>query len=180
MPNLSRTRKRMLVAMVALLVIDVLAIAFLLSPLRPNQQQREHDLEQAKNDLQLKGQEVRPLLGMEEKLKNADKDLSKFFVDRLPERQSAIATELAKLAQQNNVRIGQEKYEPKISALPELTEVQIDTSIEGDYVSLVKFINALERDKMFFTVKSLQLTSDQQNSSVKLALKTQTFLRNRT
>jgi len=179
MPNLSRTRKRIQIAMIALLVVDVLAIAFLLSPLRSNQQQREHDLEQAKNDLQLKMQEVKPLLGMEDKLKNADKDLGKFFNSRLPERQSAIVTELARLAQQNNVRISQEKYEPKVSDLPELTEVQIDTSIEGDYISLVKFINALERDKMFFTVKSLQLTSEQQSSNVKLALKTQTFLRNR-
>src|SRR5215471_1142261 len=112
MPNLSRTRKRIQIAMIALLVVDVLAIAFLLSPLRSNQQQREHDLEQAKNDLQLKMQEVKPLLGMEDKLKNADKDLGKFFSDRLPERQSAIVTELARLAQQNNVRISQEKYEP--------------------------------------------------------------------
>jgi Tfp pilus assembly protein PilO len=176
MPNLSQNRKRMQVAMIALLVIDVLAIAFLLSPLRSSQEQREHDLEQAKNDLQLKQKEVAPLLGMEEKLKNADSDLTKFFSDRLPERQSAIATELEKLADQNKVRIGQERYEPKPSDLPELTEVQIDTSIEGDYVSLVKFINALERDKMFFVVKSLQLTGEQ-GGSVKLALKAQTFLR---
>jgi type IV pilus assembly protein PilO len=179
MPNLSRTRKRMLLGMVALLVIDVLAIAFLLSPFRSSPDQRKHDLEQAQNDLQLKKQEVKPLLGMEEKLKNADKDLGKFFSDRLPDRQSAIATELARLAQQSNVRISQEKYEPKVSDVPELTEVQIDTSIEGDYISLVKFINALERDKMFFTVKSLQLSNEQQSSNVKLALKTQTFLRNR-
>jgi type IV pilus assembly protein PilO len=169
----------MLVAMIALLVIDALAIAFLLSPFRSSPDQRKHDLEQAQNDLQLKKQEVKPLLGMEEKLKNADKDIGKFFNDRLPDRQSAIATELARLAQESNVRIGQEKYEPKLSDLPELTEVQIDTSIEGDYISLVKFINALERDKMFFTVKSLQLSNEQQSSNVKLALKTQTFLRNR-
>jgi type IV pilus assembly protein PilO len=176
MPNLNQTRKRMQAAMIALLVIDVLAIAFLLSPLRSSQQQREHDLETAKNDLQLKIKEVGPLLGMEDKLKNADKDLGRFFSGRLPERQSAIATELEKLADQNKVRIGQEKYDPKPSSLPELTEVQVDTFIEGDYVSLVKFINALERDKMFFIVKSLQLTSEQ-GGNVKLALKAQTFLR---
>jgi Tfp pilus assembly protein PilO len=177
MPNLSRTRKRILVVMIALLAVDVLAIVFLFSPLRSSPEQRAHDLEQAKNDLQLKHKEVEPLLGMEDKLKNADKELGKFFSNRLPQRQSAIAAEIAKLAQQNNVRIGAQKYDPKPSDLPELTSLQIDISIEGDYASLVKFINALERDKMFFVVRSLQLTSEQ-GGSVKLALKTQTFVRN--
>jgi Tfp pilus assembly protein PilO len=177
MPNLSRTRKRIQIAMIGLLIVDALAIAFLLSPLRSGADQRKHDLEQAKNDLELKQKEVSPLLGMEDKLKNADKDLGKFFSNRLPERQSAIATELAKLAQQTNVRIGQERYEPKVSDLPELTRVQIEASVEGDYISLVKFINALERDKMFFVVRSLQLRGEPQSGSVKLALKTDTFLR---
>lgn len=178
MPNLTRTRKRIQVVMIGLAVVDVLAIAFLFSPFTSSRQQREHDLEQARNDLQLKIKEIGPLVGMDEKLKNADKDLNKFYSGRLPERQSAIATELGKLAEQNRVRIEQEKYDPKISALPELTEVHIDANLEGDYISLVKFINALERDKMFFIVNSLQLTGDQQQAgSVKLTLKAQTFLR---
>ena len=115
-------------------------------------------------------------MGMQEKLKNADKDLNKFYSNRLPERQSAIATELGKLAEQNSVRIGQEKFAPKASALPEMTEVNIDANIEGDYVNLVKFINALERDKMFFIVSSIGLAGEQ-SGGVKLALKVQTFLR---
>ena len=176
MPNLTQTRKRIQAAMIGLLVLDAVAIAFLFSPLTAGREFREHALDQARNDLQLKVKEVGPLMGMQEKLKNADKDLNKFYSNRLPERQSAIATELGKLAEQNRVRIGQEKFTPKASALPEMTEVNIDANIEGDYVNLVKFINALERDKMFFIVSSIGLAGEQ-SGGVKLALKVQTFLR---
>ncbi len=176
MPNLTQTRKRIQATMIGLLVIDAVAIAFLFSPFTASREFREHALDQARNDLQLKIKEVGPLMGMQEKLKNADKDLNKFYSNRLPERQSAIATELGKLAEQNRVRIGQEKFAPKASVLPEMTEVNIDANIEGDYVNLVKFINALERDKMFFIVNSLGLVG-QEGGGVKLALKVQTFLR---
>jgi type IV pilus assembly protein PilO len=177
MPNLTQTRKRMKAAIIGLAIVDVVTIAFLFSPLTARPQIRENLLVQAKNDLQLKTKEVEPMMGMDEKLKNAEKDLSKFYENRLPERNSAIYAEFGKLAQQNNIRIAQALYPEKESDLPELRQVEIDASLEGEYVNLVKFINGLERDKMFFIVESVNLDGEQ-GGGVKLALKARTFLKN--
>ncbi|HTC91916.1 MAG TPA: hypothetical protein VK699_00505 [Terriglobales bacterium] len=176
MANLTQTRKRIQAAMIGLLIVDVITIAFLFSPWTEGREAREQGLEQAKNDLQIKRKEVEPLMGMDQKLKNADKELNKFFSDRLPEKNSTIYAELGKLAQQNNIRISQAHYGVKETDLPELTQVDVDANLEGDYVNLVKFINGLERDKIFFIVESVDLAGDQ-GGSVRLGLKARTFLK---
>ena len=48
--------------------------------------------------------------------------------------------------------------------------------ISGDYIALVKFINALERNTMFFMVDDLQLGGEQ-NGSIKLGIRIETYLR---
>jgi type IV pilus assembly protein PilO len=177
MPNLKQTRKRMQAVMIGLLVVDAIVIAFLFSPLTSSPEIRKHDLEQAQNDLQLRHKEYEPLMGMDEKLKNAEKQLNTFYNNRLPEKNSAIATELGKLAEQSKIRITQATYENKPSDMPNLTEVDIGANLEGDYTGLVKFINGMERDKMFFIVESVGLSGDQSGGGVRLALRAQTFLK---
>ncbi len=134
--------------MIGLLVVDAIVIAFLFSPLTSSPEIRKHDLEQAQNDLQLKHKEYEPLMGMDEKLKK-----------------------------QSKIRITQATYENKQSDMPNLTEVDIGANLEGDYTGLVKFINGMERDKMFFIVESVGLSGDQSGGGVKLALRAQTFLK---
>ena len=58
----------------------------------------------------------------------------------------------------------------------ELTEAQMDASLSGDYRPLVLFINALERDKMFFLINGVTLTG-QQSGTVGLRLRLTTYLR---
>jgi hypothetical protein len=57
-----------------------------------------------------------------------------------------------------------------------LTEVRMDASLSGDYRSLMLFINGLERDKMFFLVRSVTLTGEQ-GGTVGLRLGLVTYLR---
>ena len=61
-------------------------------------------------------------------------------------------------------------------AIAGLRRIQIDASLAGDYLKVVRFINALERDKMFFLVNSVTL-GEQQAGSVRLELKLETYLR---
>ena len=58
----------------------------------------------------------------------------------------------------------------------ELTEARMDASLSGDYRPLVLFINALERDKMFFLINGVTLTG-QQSGTVGLRLRLTTYLR---
>jgi hypothetical protein len=58
----------------------------------------------------------------------------------------------------------------------ELTESRMDAGLSGDYRPLVQFVNALERDKMFFLITGVTLTG-QQSGTVGLRLRLTTYLR---
>ncbi|MGA3082597.1 MAG: hypothetical protein ABSD44_14690, partial [Terracidiphilus sp.] len=58
----------------------------------------------------------------------------------------------------------------------DLTEISMDAGITGAYPQIMRFINSLERDKTFFVIRGLQLTS-QQGGMVNLNLLVSTWLR---
>jgi type IV pilus assembly protein PilO len=176
--KLKKMRQRLLIVMGVLLVGAIAAAAYLFT--NPSGTEREQAYLSAQNQLQLKEKEVQPLRGMESKLKIAEKEIDGFYRQRLPDQSSEIAAELGKLAARNGVRISQAKYTRKEAGLAGLTRLEIDANLEGDYLRAVKFINALERDRMFFILNSVDLGEQQQGGFVRLGLKLETFLRERT
>jgi type IV pilus assembly protein PilO len=63
-----------------------------------------------------------------------------------------------------------------LSGRDELTEESIDASVSGDYRPIVQFINAVERDKVFFVITGINLTG-QQTGQVNLRIRMTTYLR---
>jgi hypothetical protein len=57
-----------------------------------------------------------------------------------------------------------------------LQRVQIEADLAGGYLQLVRFINSLERDHMFFLVDSVSLGGEQ-GGTVRLQLKMETYLK---
>ena len=176
MPSLKRTRSRLMGAMAALGVLDIVLVAFLFSPWALRPAVREQALEEVQREFQVKQREVQPLLGMDKKLITAQSELDAFYKDRLPPRNSAIVAELGRLAAQNGVQLAGAKYDQKPAALAGLTQVKISAGLEGEYLNTVKFINALERDKMFFMLDKVDLNS-QQGGSVRLGLELETYIK---
>jgi hypothetical protein len=82
--------------------------------------------------------------------------------------------ELGEIAQKANVRLGRVQY-ALAPALKDTSEVRIDASVSGDYTAIMRFINSLERDKMFFVINRLTLTG-QQGGLVNLRLLVTTYL----
>jgi len=58
----------------------------------------------------------------------------------------------------------------------DLTEIQMDAGITGQYPQIMKFINSLERDQIFFLIRAMSLTG-QQGGLVSLRLQLSTWLR---
>jgi type IV pilus assembly protein PilO len=54
--------------------------------------------------------------------------------------------------------------------------LSIDASVSGDYRPIVEFINAVERDKLFFVINGINLTG-QQTGQVNLRIRLTTYLR---
>jgi hypothetical protein len=180
MPDLRNTRRKVQIALAAMAVVDVLAIAVFFSPLVGSETSRREQLAQNWKELQQKTREVEPLRGLDKKIPLARKQIDDFYAQRLPAQDSAISAGLGKVAVQTGVRIGSIKYAMKDRDKdPETAgtrRVEIEADLAGDYLQLVRFINTLERDQLFFLVDSVVLGGEQAGV-VKLQLKLETYLK---
>jgi hypothetical protein len=122
---------------------------------------------------------AKPLEGLDAKLAVSSATADRFYHERLPVSYSEVASELGLLKTRTNVRLTRAQYAQKAvadDAAGQLTEVDIDASLSGDYRPLMLFINGLERDKVFFLVTSITLTG-QQSGAVSLRVRMTTYLR---
>ena len=176
MAGLAPARRNLRVVLGVLLLLDVAAAAFLFSPWGRSRAAREQEYDTVHAELQATMNEVRPLQGIDQKLDRARKDTAAFYAERLPAESSAVSAELGRLAKENSVQISQVKYDFKDAEVPGLRQVKIETKLDGDYVKEVKFINALERDPMFFILDGVTL-GESQGGAVHLELKMETYMK---
>jgi type IV pilus assembly protein PilO len=176
MGDINETRRKLKMAFIALLSLDLIAVLVLFSPLVGSADARRQQLTQLWNQLRTETRQVEPLRGFDQKIVQARQEIDTFYKDRLPAQQSSISEAMGKLAAAHGVRITQAKYDTKTAESVGLQPVQIEAALSGDYLHLVQFINALERDKMFFIVNSVTL-GDAQGGQVKLQLKLETYTR---
>jgi type IV pilus assembly protein PilO len=167
-------RRKAKIAIAALLVVDVAAVIMLFSPLVGSERSRREQMDQLWLELQRKTKEVEPLKDIDKKINVASGQIDDFYKTRLPSQDSAIYEELGKVAKQNGVRIGQIRSKAKDTDPVGLRPVEIDADFSGDYLQLVRFINALERDSLFFIINSVELGGEQAGV-VRLQLKLETY-----
>jgi len=176
MPDLRQTRKNIKTALGVLLGVDVLAAAVLFSPLVGSTDSRRQELNQLRNELQTKTRQVEPLKDLDKKVITANRQIADFYKKRFPAQDSQIPTQFGKLAAANGVAIEQVKYKVDDDEAGGLHPVELEANLSGNYVSLAKFINALERDDMFFIISSITLAGEQKGP-IKLQMKLETYLK---
>jgi type IV pilus assembly protein PilO len=175
-PDLRETRLKLKIALAAMAVVDVIALGVYFSPLVGLQSSRQAQLAQLWLVLQQKTHEIAPLNGLDKKVPQAQQQIDDFYRQRLPEESSAVSEVLGKLAAESGVRIGSIKYSVKDPESVGLRRMEIEADLGGDYLQLVRFINSVERDRMFFLVDGVQLGGEQAGI-VKLQMKAETYLR---
>ena len=175
MASIREVRKLLVPMLIALVVIDLACVAYLLSPMGRSREARQRDLDVLKTQLAAKRQEVLPSRGMDGKLKQASTDIGDFYKERFPAQYSTVSEELGKLAGASGVQVAAVKYDDKDAPVEGLRKLDIELAISGSYLQEVKFINALERDKIFFVIDGVTLGEQQGN--VRLQLKLETYLR---
>jgi len=176
MADLSRTRRRILATIIALGVVDAAALVYLVLPYRSGASQPSAVQRRAEEEYrQLKPIAV-PLQGIDQKLAKAQKDEAAFIQNRLPGRYSDVVEELGKLAKASRISITSVSYTTAPGSLNGLESLQMHAGLAGQYVDLVKFINSVERDRMFFIIDTVSLTG-QKSNEVRLDVKLDTYLR---
>jgi hypothetical protein len=184
MPELGETRRKAQIATAVLGVLDVVAAAILFSPLVGSTESRNHKLAQLGTEIQAKTRQVEPLRGLDKKIPVARQQIDEFYKDRLTFEDSEISGELGKLATDSGVKINGVKYAQDQSERPSdieqraeaagLHRVLVEADLSGDYLQLMRFINSLERNKLFFIVDSVVLGGDQ-GGAVKLGVRLETY-----
>jgi type IV pilus assembly protein PilO len=176
MPDLRQTRKNIKTALAVLLAVDVVAVVVLFSPLVGSTESRRQELTQLLGELRIKTRQVGPLTNLPDKVRSANGEITDFYKKRFPAQDSQIATQFGKLATANGVTIEQARYRVQDPEIGQLHPVEMEADLSGNYVSLAKFINALERDDMFFIINSITLAGEQKGP-IKLQMKLETYLK---
>jgi type IV pilus assembly protein PilO len=131
----------------------------------------------ANKQVQLHALEIQtaPLRGLDKRIAVAHDEVKSFITDRIPASYSSISAEMGNLEVKSGVRQTRLSYAQKA---PEnnLTEITLDAGITGEYPQIMKFVNSLERDNIFFVIRGMGLTG-QQGGMVNLRLQLSTWLR---
>ncbi len=94
---------------------------------------------------------------------------------------SAVRSELGAIARKTGTRLQDLSFKPTDIASRGMTEVAIDATVDGDYKSVIGFLNGLQRSNNLYAVDSLTLASDTTNQSsgnvIKVALHLKTYFR---
>jgi type IV pilus assembly protein PilO len=177
MPDLRQTRKNLKTALAIMAGVDLLAAVVYFSPLVGSAETRRQTLNELQNELNIKTKQVAPLQNLPHKVVLAGNQTQAFYKVRFPAQDSQIVTQFGKLTAANGVRIEQAKYPVKGDIEGgKLQRVEMEADLVGNYTSLAKFINAVERDEMFFIINSVTLGGDPQGQ-VKLNVKLETYLK---
>lgn len=116
-----------------------------------------------------------PLRDIDKRVEKTRKQVEDFYQKRIPPNYSSIDARINELQVASGVHLTRVQYTQGAQG-PGLTEITIDASISGDYSAIMKFVNSIERDPMFFIVRAMALTS-QQGGLVNLRLRVSTWLR---
>ena len=108
-------------------------------------------------------------------------DCDRFDASLLPSStgNSAIAAELDELARKSGLQIQSVNLRHKDILGRNLTQVDVESTVTGNYGSIVKFMNALQRSQSFYIVESLSLQSEAQGApgAMHIGVRLRTYFR---
>lgn len=116
-----------------------------------------------------------PLRGLDQRVKKTRTEMDDFYAQRIPSSYSSIAARIGELEVKSGVRVSRVTYAQKQGS-EKLTEIVLDAGVSGEYPQMMKFVNGLERDPMFFVIRAMSLTG-QQGGMVNLRLRVSTWMR---
>lgn len=137
-------------------------------------------LEQLEREVALRSAEVERLQRVREQAPHAAPRLDAFAHERLWSESvgfSRVAAELAEVASEAGVRIGRANYntsQPK--ERPELVQVELSTSVAGNYSNLLSFMHGLERSERFYIIRDLNVGSSS-GGRIRLDMSVVTYFR---
>lgn len=173
----SRGWKKVVLAGLGALVVVDLGLAILLWQLRqtdPVDLTRERTLLETKAKL-LKADVARGE-SIRKEMPKVGEQAGEFYEQQLPAATggySSLVSDLGEIASKAGLRTSSTNFQDHELKERGVTEIQIQETVEGDYASVMKYIQGLERSKNFYLLSDLGLDSSETGIlHLKLVLKT--------
>lgn len=176
MRNIKQARILILVMVSVLLVLDVAAVAVLLSPLGRGRSAREKEYNVVRGELLQTRRDALPAHDMDKKLVAAHEEINRFYVERLPEHYSDVSESLAKLADDSGVQLVHVQYDNKPAGIANLDRLEIELTVNGKYGTQVRLANALERSPIFYELEGVSF-GGKKDDVLQVVFRIGTFLR---
>ena len=163
-----KIKKRAIVLLLALLIAADIALgAYTWNLASAEAAQHELTLMMRNRDLLKKDiQRAREIRGH---IPAIQKDCDAFEQSLFPENTaySGINAELDSLAGKSGLHLDSRAFKPKLVKGHDLTELDIDAQVSGDYRGVVRFLNSLQRSTNYYAVEGLTARSQTRSQSLK-------------
>jgi Tfp pilus assembly protein PilO len=178
MANLRETSRKLRIAMAILVGFNVLALGALAYMWTRGSSALPAEFDQLHRLVMTRKNTVVPPETVTQRVKEAREQIAKLYEDRFPRSSAAIFETLGGLARENRVNLTQASYKVNETDMPTVQQVEITADLNGDYAQTMRFINALEREKLFLIVDGVNL-AEQEGGRVKLNIRIQAFMKGR-
>jgi hypothetical protein len=122
--------------------------------------------------------ELVPLRGVSNEIAQTGNEIERFYQNRIPTSYSQVSSSIGAIAIRSGVRLTQIEYSQGEPGT-DLTEISMVAGVNGEYPQVIRFVNGVERDQVFFVVRTLSFTG-QQDGLVSLRVRMSTWLRSPT
>jgi Tfp pilus assembly protein PilO len=136
-------------------------------------------LEELRRQHALFAKDVRHAQDIEKRLPEIRRECDEFFEEQLRPADvgySDIVADIGQIAAAAGLRTSAVTFQQQVVENRGVVQVEMTAAVEGDYASLVRFINGLERSKSFYLMDKLVLASST-GGSIKLTLELRTYFR---
>ena len=174
--------RRVVYALIAGVVINLLVFAFFVYPLQSdvaNVEQRTRAAEEALAAAQADYARANgALTGKDRALKELDTFYSSVLAQDLTGARRLTFARLAQLAAKSRLDFERRKYEPVVERGSNLTRLKVTMDLAGSYGDIRDFIHDIEASPEFVVIDDVGLTDSMQNGdSVRLTLQLSTYYR---
>jgi len=183
MPRDFTTRRRVILGGVICLVAADLALAYYSFQLASEPVTTEKEFFKQEMQIRTRMASIARAEKIREDMPNTQQDCEKFEAMLLPASSgySSVSSELDEIARKSGVV--KQGVNFKATAIPErgLTEVAMESTIQGDYKNVILFLNGLQRSDRIYEIESLVLATQKETKGlanvIKVGLHLKTYFR---
>jgi Tfp pilus assembly protein PilO len=168
-----KLQKRMIIGALGLLVLADVALAAYSWQLSSAPRTPQQELAAQNKELELLRADTKRGEAIRQLTPAIQRDCDRFEQSLLPVGvgYSSVSAELDEIAKKAGAQIETREFKQKDIPNRDLQEVSVEITVDGEYTSIVRFLNGLQRSQNIYAVDGLALANETQNQGATGALR---------